>query len=1132
MKKPILTLWLLLLAAFSQASAQYTVSNYADLPDENLDDNIFFPPTLRAAIQNINKHGVAATITFADDYATIKLNSGLPSINPKTLFDGKGLTLEPATGANINIGLQMRGQYSEIRDVVIRNFNGTGLSWHASDGKIERVTCINNNGPGLNLNFAHRNQIGSIDFNGYASNYFYGNTGTGGNGISLLWSNDNVIEYCAIGHDSNNDRKPNSRSGINVSESYRTFIRNNVISGNDWNGIQLYQKNEYSACQIYNNVIGLDRLKAQEIYNGMNGIYIFESKDDLIYDNIVSGNWQTGINVASLSCEYIDISDNIVGTDKTTTNSIPNGNGIRANGLYPTVRNNIISGNWGIGLIINTDGDYRNNIIGLDSSQMQAVPNNAGVSIFGSDILFGDTTQNKPNIISGNHGAGIIISGAGNKNINITSNIIGNNVYHSKVLPNGGSAILMTHSVSYIYIDNNLISASGWHGIEMIRNVVIFLDPNIPPIYQKPANIVIWDNTFGYPGINPDDTARFGGSCIYMWNVDSTWITQNTMYGSNYAGIYIGNDSSKFHNIYGNIIGDYFMNEATNIGTSGIVIDMAKDVQIGGSGTQDHNYISNCRYFGIYTYKAEDIVIYNNAIFGIDYEGIFIDSMSKNIRILENYIGPVDDSDSTLLVWGHGILVRNSTDIEIGDILSEDLANTIQYCRGYGIYALDSAQKIYSFANKFIENGWGGIALDSLPWYYDSGAYNDELDADSGTNGLLNTIDVKTAEAKADSVRIEGYFRGLPNTIYGVEVYLAKKQPDSTKHRTQGKLFLDRFNIVTDEEGVAKIDTSWANAVIENNSANLSIVTMNVHSPDGSSPFSLNGSYKYTYLDIAVKIDTVLSKHDGTGKVTIYSKIYNKGKDIATTVAVRDTVSDFDLLETTISKGTAIIADSTFIGTIPQLAPGDTVTFITKGRLQKFGTHKRTVYALPAEAEMKLENNRDSIQLEITPHEQNVNLSFGWNMISSNVSPVNASMESVFGEITDKTVIVKNNIGQIYFPEFEINDIGNWNIEHGYQVYMNQAETLTVKGFKIDPKNTQLNLKAGWNMISYLRDSALDIEIALEPIVSTDNLIIAKDNFGNVYFPAFGINMIGDMLPGQGYQIYIQSDTILEYPEN
>jgi hypothetical protein len=141
-------------------------------------------------------------------------------------------------------------------------------------------------------------------------------------------------------------------------------------------------------------------------------------------------------------------------------------------------------------------------------------------------------------------------------------------------------------------------------------------------------------------------------------------------------------------------------------------------------------------------------------------------------------------------------------------------------------------------------------------------------------------------------------------------------------------------------------------------------------------------------------------------------------------------------------------------------------------------------------------------------------------------------MDDVFSEIEGNTVIVKNNAGQIYYPEFEINDIGNWDVKQGYQVYMSQAETLTISGMKIIPETTEVALAAGWNILAYLRDNAMNIEIALASLKDNDNLIIAKDNMGNVFYPAFEINMIGDMLPGQGYQIFILNDDVLVYPGN
>jgi hypothetical protein len=41
----------------------------------------------------------------------------------------------------------------------------------------------------------------------------------------------------------------------------------------------------------------------------------------------------------------------------------------------------------------------------------------------------------------------------------------------------------------------------------------------------------------------------------------------------------------------------------------------------------------------------------------------------------------------------------------------------------------------------------------------------------------------------------------------------------------------------------------------------------------------------------------------------------------------------------------------------------------------------------------------------------------------------------------------------------------------------------------------------------------MNIEIALEDITDNNNLVIVKDNSGNIYYPEFGINTIGDMIP-------------------
>jgi hypothetical protein len=168
--------------------------------------------------------------------------------------------------------------------------------------------------------------------------------------------------------------------------------------------------------------------------------------------------------------------------------------------------------------------------------------------------------------------------------------------------------------------------------------------------------------------------------------------------------------------------------------------------------------------------------------------------------------------------------------------------------------------------------------------------------------------------------------------------------------------------------------------------------------------------------------------------------------------------------------------------------------------------------------------------LNIPPH--SIYLTSGWNLISSNMIPqLPDSMQHVTSYITNNLIIAKNNNGEVYIPSYDINNIGRWNKTQGYQVYMSKADTLNIYGDLVNPTETSITLSSGWNMISYLRNSELDCETAFASLAE-GNLIIVKDNFGNVYIPEYGINTIGNLIPGQGYQIYVLNADVLIYSGN
>ena len=125
---------------------------------------------------------------------------------------------------------------------------------------------------------------------------------------------------------------------------------------------------------------------------------------------------------------------------------------------------------------------------------------------------------------------------------------------------------------------------------------------------------------------------------------------------------------------------------------------------------------------------------------------------------------------------------------------------------------------------------------------------------------------------------------------------------------------------------------------------------------------------------------------------------------------------------------------------------------------------------------------------------------------------------------------MKNGRAQVYWPSLGINQIGEWQLASGYQLYMQSPSLLSVQGTACIPQAVPASLSSGWNLIAYLRNSPLACQSALAGIAT--NLILAKSGTGLVYWPAFGINTLGSMQTGQGYQVYVNQACVLTYPAN
>ncbi len=158
----------------------------------------------------------------------------------------------------------------------------------------------------------------------------------------------------------------------------------------------------------------------------------------------------------------------------------------------------------------------------------------------------------------------------------------------------------------------------------------------------------------------------------------------------------------------------------------------------------------------------------------------------------------------------------------------------------------------------------------------------------------------------------------------------------------------------------------------------------------------------------------------------------------------------------------------------------------------------------------------------------NIKLNQGWNLISSYANPINNNLDTVCANIQSSMILLKDGFGRFYWPQYNIKQITTFDFKQGYQIYMLAPATLTITGSNVLWDTTKIDLIKGWNMISYLRQTPMRLDSALYSIL--EKVILVKNDSGQFFWKEFGINTIGNLKPGVGYQIYMSDSARFNYP--
>jgi CSLREA domain-containing protein len=431
------------------SDAMITVNSTADPGDGTCDGT---ECTLREAIAAANADGGTDTIEFDIAGAgphTISPGSALPTITDPAILDGY-----TQWGASPNTNATSSG----LNPTLMLELNGTNAG-AGTDGLT--ITA------------------GSSTVRGLVINHF------AGDGIELATSGSNAIEGNYIGTDVTGATDAgNAMAGVRISGSSNNSIggvtpmTRNLISGNSSYAVWI-SGGSATGNQIRGNILGTSAAGTAKLPN-LAGVLITGGNNTVggtsaEARNIISGNDFTGVAIGFAGAGNT-VRGNYIGTD--VTGSIPLDNASYAvliNGASNIVggtltgARNVISGNTSWGVMLFGSGAFGNlvqgNFIGTDASGTSALGNDRGVGVYRAPgNVIGGTEPGTGNVISGNSGNGLEISGSAAINNLIQGNSIGTEVDGVSPLGNGGFGVIIGEidkGAQEGYANNNTIGGTA-----------------------------------------------------------------------------------------------------------------------------------------------------------------------------------------------------------------------------------------------------------------------------------------------------------------------------------------------------------------------------------------------------------------------------------------------------------------------------------------------------------------------------------------------------------------------------------------------------------------------------------------------------------------------------------------------
>ncbi len=150
----------------------------------------------------------------------------------------------------------------------------------------------------------------------------------------------------------------------------------------------------------------------------------------------------------------------------------------------------------------------------------------------------------------------------------------------------------------------------------------------------------------------------------------------------------------------------------------------------------------------------------------------------------------------------------------------------------------------------------------------------------------------------------------------------------------------------------------------------------------------------------------------------------------------------------------------------------------------------------------------------------------GWSGLSSYIMPANNDIVDIFSPISPNFIIAQT-MTQAYYPAGSLNTIGTWNNQSAYKVKMSNADVLDISG--VEETNKVFDLAGGWNLLPVIANQPVNVAA----LFAGTDVQLVKDVAGvGIYWPGFGINTLGSLLPGSAYLARLAAPGSVNFPGN